>query len=158
MRWRDVKQNKIPKQEPQKGEVEEKFSGVTNFDKIKAFITDSFLLAMPILYIVVYLVMGDLSSFREDMLKGWLYFLIPLWLVVALFYTVAGQTPGMKAYDIKVVDIKTQKKPNFILASLRYIFFNISLMTIIGPFLMIFRRDKRGIHDLLSQTTLIKAS
>ncbi len=154
MRWRDVKQNRIPEQEP-KTKQKQSLPFASHPDKIKAFITDSFLLAMPIFYVVIYLVMGDLKSFNSDMLMGWIYIIVPLGIVNILFYTIAGQTPGMKAYDIKVIDIKTKEKPSFILSFLRFFFFNMTLLTIFGLFISFFRKDNRGIYDILSGTTLI---
>ncbi|MCH9813010.1 MAG: RDD family protein [Epsilonproteobacteria bacterium] len=157
MRWRDVKQNKIPAKS-EKFQSSEVLPYASHVDKIKAFITDTFLLSMPIFYIVIYLVMGDRESFQEDMILGWIYILGPLGIVIVLFYFMTGQTPGMKAYDIQVVDNNTIQKPTLILALLRFIFFNLILFTFIGLFFSFFRQDKRGIHDLLSGTSVIKTT
>ena len=161
MRWRDVKQNKIPKKEPKAAEsnkntLQYPFAGV--FDKLKAFITDSFLLAMPIFYIVIYLIMNGREGFREHMLAGWLYILIPLGIITTLFYIKTGQTPGYKAYDLKVIDVQTGEKPSWILALLRFLYFNILFFTFFGLFVPIFRKDHRGLHDLLSGTAVIKTT
>jgi len=157
MRWRDVKQNRISKKS-----IEEKLTPslpyASHMDKIKAFITDSFLLSMPIAYIVIYLVLGGREGFRDDMVMGWIYLLAPLGFIVILFYFIAGQTPGMKAYEIKVVDNKTGEKPSILLSALRFFFFNIVLFSFIGIFVSFFRDDRRGIHDILSGTSVIKAS
>jgi uncharacterized RDD family membrane protein YckC len=160
MRWRDVKQKRIPPQKEDGSENSTKNKSLYHFasitDKLKAFITDSFLLAMPIFYIVIYLVMNGREGFAQHMLLGWAYILIPLGIVVVAFYFISGQTPGLKAYDLKVIDIQTGKKPGLLLALLRFIFFNILFFTFIGLFLPFFRQDRRGIHDLLSGTAVIK--
>jgi hypothetical protein len=57
MRWRNIKQNKVSKKKPKK-DKKDLINYASHGDKIKAFITDSFLLAMPIFYFVIYLVMG----------------------------------------------------------------------------------------------------
>jgi len=158
MRWRDVKQNKIP---PQPGRQEKKenkpkyqFASIT--DKLKAFITDSFLLSMPVFYIVIYLVMNGREGFSHNMLLGWAYILVPLCVIVVTFYFVSGQTPGLKAYDLKVIDIQTGEKPGILLALLRFLYFNILFFTFFGLFVPFFRKDRRGLHDLLSGTAVIK--
>ena len=156
MRWRDVKQNKVTKKSV-KEESKTLLPYASYMDKIKAFITDSFLLSMPIAYIVIYLVFGGREGFRDDMFMGWIYLLAPLGVIVILFYCIAGQTPGMKAYEIKVVDNKTGEKPSILLSFLRFFFFNVVLFSFIGIFFGFFREDKRGIHDILSGTSVIKA-
>ena len=155
MRWRDVKQNKTTHIEEVK-EEKPTLPYASYGDKIKAFITDTFLLSMPILYVVIYLIFGDREGFQNDMLLGWFYILGPLGIIIILFYFIKGQTPGMKAYEIKVIDNKTGKKPSVLLAFLRFFFFNIVLFSFVGLFFSFLREDGRGIHDLLSGTSVIK--
>ncbi len=157
MRWRDVKQHKITHKE----EIQEKKPALpyaSYGDKIKAFITDTFLLSLPIFYVVIYLVFGNREGFQNDMLLGWFYILGPLGIVIVLFYFLSGQTPGMKAYEIKVIDNKTGEKPSLLLAILRFFFFNIVLFSFIGLFFSFLREDRRGIHDLFSGTSVIKST
>ena len=154
MRWRDVKQNKTThKQEP----IKKQTLPYASFgDKIKAFITDSFLLSMPIFYAVIYLILGGREGFEQNMLLGWGYILGPLAIIIVLFYFITGQTPGMKACDIKVIDNSTGEKPSLVLSFLRFFFFNIVLFSFVGLFFAFFRADGRGLHDLLSGTSVIK--
>lgn len=157
MRWRDVKQHRIPEKDDTL-KSQDILPYASHIEKIKAFITDTFLLSMPIFYVVIYLVMGDREGFREDMFLGWIYILGPLGIIIVLFYFLAGQTPGMKAYNIKVVESKTGEKPGLLLSILRFFFFNLVLFSVIGLFYSFFREDRRGIHDLLSGTSVIKTS
>ncbi len=157
MRWRDVKQNRIPQEETKEPEDNKPaYPYASVIERLKAFVTDSFLLAMPIFYIVIYLVMGSREGFAEHMLLGWAYILIPLGIVVVAFLVISGQTPGLKAYDLKVIDVQSGEKPGVILAVLRFVFFNILFFTFIGLFVPIFRKDGRGLHDLLSGTAVIR--
>jgi uncharacterized RDD family membrane protein YckC len=156
MRWRDVKQNKISKKEL----VENKkplIPYASTSLKIKAFITDSFLLAMPLFYIVIYLVMGGRDGFSENILLGWAYILIPLGVGLSLFYSIAGQSPGMKAQEIKVISNQTGEKPNIVSSVLRFVFFNMVFFSGLGLLIGFFTKDKRGLHDLLSGTSVIDA-
>ncbi len=158
MRWRDVKQNKTPqKEETITPTLSLPFASIP--DRIKAFITDSFLLAMPLFYVVVYLVFdglkGDVGVEGHKFL-AWMYILIPLGIIVSLFYIKTGQTPGMKAHSLKVIDNKTKEKPTIVLALLRFFFFNVAFFSFLGLFLGFFRNDGRGLHDLLSGTSIIK--
>ena len=89
------------------------------------------------------------------MLIGWSYILIPLAVIIILFYFISGQTPGLKAYDMKVIDNQTGEKPSLVLSILRFLYFNIIFFTFIGLFFPFFRKDRRGIHDLLSGTSVV---
>ncbi len=155
MRWRDVKQKRIPQKEQKDPSIQSKHNYASIVDRFKAFITDSFLVSMPIFYIVIYLIMDGREGFRENMLLGWAFILIPLAIIIILFYFISGQTPGLKAYDMKVIDNQTGEKPTLILSILRFLYFNVILFTFIGLFFPFLRKDKRGIHDLLSGTSVV---
>ena len=158
-RFRDVKQKKPvtgqskPKQ-PDKNQPEAlPYASIGS--KIKAFITDSFMLLMPIIYTVAYLVMGGLQNFSEHMMEGWIYILVPNFIVVFLFFWRSAQTPGCRAYTIKLVDSKTGEKAHPLAIALRYYFELISIITILGLVMAFFRKDRKCLHDLLSGTVLI---
>ncbi len=153
MRWRDIKKGKkrkIIKDE----EIESIHLNDVGFitDRIKAFITDSFMLTMPILYIIFYLVLDGREEFENDLLQGWLLVGIPHFIIVTLFLHLKAQTPGYKAYELELVDVKTKAKPSLILIIIRYFLVPISIMSLVGILLVYFRKDKRALHDLLSGT------
>ena len=115
------------------------------------------MLLMPIMYVVFYLVMGSREEFAEDKLIGWLYILLPLITVQTLFmYFGKGQTPGYRAYDLRVVDSKTFQQPPLFSIIFRNFAMILSLLTLVGWLMMFIRKDKKGLHDLLSQTTVIQ--
>jgi uncharacterized RDD family membrane protein YckC len=114
---------------------------------------------MPLFYIVVYLIFDGLrgeEGVEANRLLSWIYILVPLGLIVSLFYTISGQTPGLKSQNLKIIDNNSGKKPNFILSALRYIFFNIAFFSIVGLVVGLFREDRRGLADLFSGTSIIK--
>jgi uncharacterized RDD family membrane protein YckC len=147
LRWRDTKRGKFKKKKENK--PSRNISPIIN--RVKAFLTDSFMIFMPITYVVFYLIMGSRDVFRAHMLSGWFYILIPNFIIITLFLYIKGQTPGYKAYNIMLTDDKGGKPALFSLV-VRYIIFNISI--IIPPFFLItfFTKDKLGIHDILSRT------
>ncbi len=160
-RWRDIKQGKIStKENPKKSKSSNKNIDTTPYasimDKTKAFLTDTFMLAMPVMYAVIYLVMGSLKDAGANKATSWAYILLVLGILVVGFYIKSGQTPGLKAYDLQVIDIKTKQKPSIILAILRYLFFTMVIFSVVGLFVPFFRKDKRGVHDLLSGTAIVK--
>jgi uncharacterized RDD family membrane protein YckC len=157
-RFRDVKKGKIVNNQKSKTKQNNKsiLPFATNFQKTKAALTDSFMLLMPIMYIVFYLVMNGREDFAQHRLMGWVYILIPFIIIQSLFmYYGDGQTPGYKNYNLKVVDINTHKKPSLFSILFRNISMLLSIATIFGWLMMFFRKDKRGLHDILSNTAVI---
>jgi uncharacterized RDD family membrane protein YckC len=154
-RFRDVKQGKItqkPEQEKSKPSTENYASvGL----KVKAFLTDSFMLVMPIMYIVFYLIMDGREGFAAHRLIGWVYILIPLVIVQTIFMYRTGQTPGYRAYNITLIDEKTKKRPSLFVILFRNLSAILSLFTLIGWALMFFRKDNKTLHDLLSATAVV---
>ncbi len=123
--------------------------------KIKAFLTDSFMLAMPIMYVVFYLIMDGRDDFAQNRTLGWLYILIPLVLAQTAFMFKTSQTPGYRAYNIKVIDENTGERPSLFLILFRNFSAILSVLTLIGWLLMYFRKDHKNLHDLLSGTAVI---
>ncbi len=155
MRWRDVKQNRIPRKSRKKEKDREpKFKYGSMLARLKAFITDMFLIMMPIAYFVTYAVMGSKESFQASPMARWSLGII-YGIIVVTFWVKTGQTPGYKAYDLKVIDNETGEKPALLRAILRYLLFLISATSIVGVLVGYFRKDRKMFHDLFSKTTVI---
>ena len=151
-RFRDIKKG-IVKKEKKKEKI---VPFATNWQKTKSALTDTFMLLMPIMYGVVYIVMGSREEFRDNMLMGWIDILIPFIAIQsAFFYFGDGQTPGYKNYDLRVVDISTLERPPLIKIVIRNILMVFALISILGWAIMFIRKDKRGLHDILSDTAVI---
>jgi uncharacterized RDD family membrane protein YckC len=156
VRFRDLKHGKIPTDSPKKDRRTPP-SAPPYPDKrtrAKAFVTDSFMLLMPIMYIVFYLVMGGREGFAANKLLGWIDILVPLMFVQIAFLAKSGQTPGMRAYNIRLVDHATHAAPRFGQIVVRQILAPFSRLAL-GWVLMFLRADHRMPHELLSGTALI---
>jgi len=155
-RFRDIKQGRVTPAESRKSDKQgNKRQRATLGNRLKAAITDSFMLVMPLMYIVFYLVFGGREGFASHKLLGWIYILIPLILIQIIFMSRSkeGQTPGMRAYNLALVDLKTGKKPATGVIIYRQMLTLLSLVTF-GWMTMFFRKDRRTLHELLSHTTL----
>jgi len=158
-RFRDIKQGRttdVDTEEPKRKTTGSKLDYASVGEKVKAFLTDSFMLLMPIMYAVFYLVMGGREGFAEHKAVGWLYILVPLVIVQTIFMVKTGQTPGYRAYNIEVVDDTTGKRPSPFLILFRNLTAVLSMATLFGWMLMFFRKDNKNLHDLLSGTSVIK--
>ena len=151
-RFRDVKQGNIKTSVPN-DEMQFPYASVGM--KIKAFLTDSFMLVMPIMYVVFYLIMGGREGFSEHKAMGWIYILIPLVIVQTLFMFKTGQTPGYRAYNLSLIDTNSGKKPTLFIILFRNLSAILSLFTFFGWVIMFFRKDNKTLHDLLSGTAVI---
>ncbi len=155
-RFRDVKQGRVSQTLDKKHKQPKgKHYRATLGNRLKAAITDSFMLVMPLMYIVFYAVFGGREGFAKHMLLGWIYILLPLVIIQIIFmsHSKEGQTPGMRAYDLALVDIKTNEKPDTGIILYRQMLSIFSLVTF-GWATMFFRKDRRTLHDLLAGTTL----
>lgn len=154
-RFRNTKQGKTPTEK----EIKKSAPATVNYasvgSKIKAFLTDAFMLVMPIMYVVFYLIMDGREGFAENRLLGWIYILVPLVIVQTIFMYHTGQTPGYRAYNIKLIDENTKRKPSLFIILFRNLSAILSLFTLIGWTLMFFRKDHKTLHDLLSATTVV---
>ncbi len=153
MRWRDVKKGQIDlKEEPKKPS----FQSSPVLYRIKAFLTDSFMIAMPIIYIVFYAIMGSREEFRAHMLLGWVYILIPHFIVTTGFLYFKDQTPGYKAYNLKLVTFK-MKKPSFLQIAVRYVVFTLTIVIFPLLFITFFTKNRYGLQDIISRTVPINS-
>ena len=155
-RFRDVKQGKQQEETPKKVKktsTEDHYASVGL--KIKAFLTDAFMLLMPIMYVVFYMIMDGREGFAEEKMLGWVYILVPLIIVQTIFMTLTGQTPGYRAYNITLIDENTQEKPSLFVIIFRNLSAILSLFTLFGWLLMFFRKDNKTLHDLLSATAVV---
>ena len=155
-RFRDIKKGKAAEETSAKKSAPKlKRDYASKGNKLKAFLTDAFMLVMPIMYIVFYLVMGGREGFAEHKALGWLYILVPLVLVQTAFMYKTGQTPGYRAYEITLIDESTGRKPSLFIIFFRNTMAILSLFTIFGWLMMFFRKDSKTLHDLLSNTAVI---
>ena len=158
-RWRDVKKGNIKPQKlnnHQTNDEDDKFKlNASAFTQIKAVITDLFMIITPLVYISMYLLLGGREGFSENMVTGWSYILIPYFIITVLFLKIKGQTPGLKAYEVKLVNTKDHSDISIFQAVLRQLISILTTMSIIGLFLPFFRKDHRTIHDIIASTTII---
>jgi len=159
-RFRDLKQNRVTDNTTSVKKIAKPaipFAG--NGVRAKAFLTDIFMLFMPIMYIVIYLVMEGREGASHDKLLAWTYVMVPFLTIITIFMLMdSGRTPGARSQGLKVIDINTLEKPSFFST----VFRNVTLLftMFIPPFWLLpfFRKDGRMVHDYLSATCVIKES
>lgn len=154
-RFRNVKQGKPQKEISKSKRLPENADYASVGLKIKAFLTDAFMLLMPIMYIVFYVIMDGREDFAAHKMLGWSAILLPLVIVQTLFMYPAGQTPGYRAYNITLIDENTKEKPSLFVILFRNLAAILSLLTFAGWALMFFRKDNKTLHDLLSATAVV---
>ena len=143
-----------------------------------ASLLDTFILALPIA-VVIYFISGgewfDFSTYQQNLqmamsgnvhaldqqpktsLKWEIIFEIIVLVITIVFWKqFKGATPGKKILHIKIVDAKTFKdisNQQAITRSLGYI--PSTLLLGLGFLIIIFRKDKRSLHDILANTAVI---
>jgi uncharacterized RDD family membrane protein YckC len=150
MRFRKLKQ-KTKQKKTQKVEV----VYASYPDKIKALITDLFMIYAPILYVIAYIVMGGKDAFQSSQIAP-LAGVTLYGLIYAVLLAKFGQTPGKKAYALKVVDDKTFQNISFFRAFIRFVAFLFSATIVLGLLTPFYRKDKKALHDIICSTVEIK--
>jgi len=151
-RFRDIKQGKTTKIKEKK--ERDNLNYVNKRDYFKAFLTDSFMLLMPIMYIVFYVVFSGRESFAEHKVLGWIYILLPLAIIESIFLIKSAQTPGMRAYNIKLIFLPTKQKPPVSTIVLRQILSKIAFLTFTW-IVIFFNKNSRTFQDIIAGTAIV---
>jgi len=98
-----------------------------------------------------------LASQPQTSLKWELLFEISVLVVTVIFWKKwRGATPGKKFVHIKIVDAKTFENIDNKQAITRSFGYIVSTMLFLVGFIMVaFRKDKRGLHDMLASTVVV---
>lgn len=167
MRWRTLKTKK--QSYPQNKKLKTLFAPF--WPRAAGFITDIFMIGLPISLLTMVIFGYDQmhSASGLDVLvhdpkaqtnppnpiasitQITLFLITYVWL-----WHTSGQTPGKKLSRIRVVDAQTLQNASVLKLTLRFIGYFISLITLVGFFIGLFRKDKRTLHDLISGTAVIR--
>jgi uncharacterized RDD family membrane protein YckC len=158
-RWRDTKRGK---------NIQYKKQNVTSasslncsdrlLPRFKAFLTDTFMITMPLIYIVFYFIFGSREEFAMHKVMGWFYIFAPHFSVILTLWLFKQQTPGLKAYDLVLIDSKTGEVPSLLALISRYINTAISIALIIPLILPFFHKQKKTLQDIVSGTCIKQLS
>ncbi|WP_324172108.1 RDD family protein [Sulfurimonas sp.] len=148
MRFRNIKN----KQNTDK--VKPKYIHASVVNRIKAFITDMFMIYMPVMFIVTYVIVSGKDALQASEFAP-LLGTLTYGVIYSIFLSKLGQTPGKKAYNLKVVNAKTGEYIGFFRAMLRFVAFLFTATTILGLFVSFYTKDRRALHDLVSGTLVV---
>ncbi|WP_221279569.1 RDD family protein [Helicobacter gastrocanis] len=131
------------------------FKALHGFERIKAFITDLFMLYTPLLYVVTYVILGSAQAFRQNQMAVFAC-VAGFGLLSSVFLCVGGQTPGLRYVGLKLVCAKSRDKVGFFRALLRFFVWLLVASTLIGLLLPLMRPNMRLWHDALCNTAMQK--
>lgn len=150
MRFRNIKKNR----KPAESKESQKLTYAPYSYRVKAFITDMFMIYAPILYIITYVAMSGKEDFQSSQLAPFAGVVL-YGTIYAILLSKFGQTPGKKAYEIKVVDTKTGEYLSFFRAIFRFVAFLFTATTLLGLFVPFYRKDKKALHDLICGSLVV---
>jgi uncharacterized RDD family membrane protein YckC len=115
-----------------------------------------------LIVLVIAALVGLVGSLFGELRPQWLVALLAAvgWLLVivsyfALFWSVAGQTPGMRLMRLRVID-GSGEPPHLVRALVRVGGLALAIIPLGAGFLpVLFDSRRRGVHDLLARTTVI---
>lgn len=121
--------------------------------RFRALLIDIFLIYVPILY-AFYFVLGSSEAFvGSDFVPFFCTFLFGF--IQALFLNFKAQSPGFRAYDLYLMDLRTGARPGFLRILLRYVLFIVSFGLLFGFFVSFLRKDGLNFHDILTQSCVV---
>jgi uncharacterized RDD family membrane protein YckC len=149
------------------------------WERLVASLLDTVILAVPIGIVVYILSDGqwmDFSQFQDaikmaqygnadainqmpqtDMTWEILFELLMAAVIIIFWKRWAGATPGKKMVGIEVVNFKDNGELNNKQMIIRYVGYIVSTLPfLIGFFMVLFRSDRRALHDLLADTAVIR--
>ncbi|PAF42733.1 RDD family protein [Helicobacter sp. 11S03491-1] len=124
------------------------------FRRIKAFITDLFMIYTPILYVVTYLILGSAEKFRHDQVSIFICLLL-YGIISAIFIAISSQTPGLRYMEL-AISAPNGKKIGFFKALIRFFIWIFGVAILLGLITPFFRKDKKCLHDIICNTTLVQ--
>lgn len=130
--------------------------------RVKAFITDMFMINMPILYLTTYIFLDGKDAFTHNQIAI-LACGISYGIITSLFFAISSQTPGYRYAQLKLVRFSedsqslSKHKVGFIRVFVRYVFWIIGTSFLFGIVIGILRTDGRCLHDVLCDTCVIDA-
>ncbi|TLD82066.1 RDD family protein [Helicobacter sp. MIT 05-5293] len=157
-RWREVKKSPSSKQpDLPKGifggmPLKAKLQSIYATERIKAFITDMFMINMPILYLTTYIFLDGKDAFTQNQ-SAILACGLCYGIIIALFLAFSAQTPGYRYMRIKLLK-DDEQKVGFIRAFVRYLLWIVGTTFLFGLVMGILRRDGKCFHDWLCSTQI----
>jgi len=156
MRWRDAK--KRVKEVELEREVEailpKKGYYAGWWTRALALLIDTFMILIPINILIGFIFGYEALKDPENLVVG--SFQIALYSSVTVLLWKYFHTPGKKALGLHIVESKSFTKPPLWKLVVRFISYFLSMISIVGFFIGLFRKDKRALHDLISGTVVIQ--
>lgn len=171
MRWREIKKAKQPASSAKETPPAVHYAGF--WPRVLGFVTDLFMIGMPVSLLMMMMfgyestksagALDVLTQNQEalahapDPTASIMQFVLSL-LIYVVFWRISGQTPGKKMAQTKVVDAKTLERASWLQLVIRFIGYFISILSLVGFFIGLMRKDRRTLHDLISRTAVIYES
>jgi len=128
---------------------------------IRAFasIIDSLVLGIPMILVFLVIFGANIEIIQEETLSTsfqLLEKLLFMLVTIVLWLKWGGKTPGKALLGIRIVNGDNMGDLTPKQAILRYIGYFVSIFILfIGFFMIAFRKDKRGLHDMIANTYVI---
>jgi len=169
MRWRDIKKNSTTSTAQHRAQSPQiRYAGF--WSRVMGITTDVFIIGLPISILMMFIFGHDqmesagaldvlmhaeaAQTNAPDPIASILQ--IVLWMSITVtLWNKTGQSPGMKMARIQVVDASTLEKASLAKLIIRFVGYMVSILSLVGFFIGLFRKDKRALHDLISGTAII---
>lgn len=120
--------------------------------RVVASFIDNVILLLPLMFFVIHF---DIDT--ENNIFSSLTNILIVLIFVSLWVKWNGKTPGKALLGIKIISIKKDSEQiTFFQGLIRYFGYILStILFFVGFIIIAFRKDKRGLHDLISDTCVV---
>lgn len=132
-------------------------------ERLKAFITDMFMINMPLLYLTTYVFLDGKEAFTHNQ-SAIFACGIGYGFITSLFLALSTQTPGYRYMRLRLVQDShtnnptqncTYHKVGFLRVCARYVLWVVGTSFLFGILIGLLRRDGKCLHDVLCKTQVI---
>lgn len=120
--------------------------------RVVASFIDNVILLLPLMFLIFYF-----NIDTENNIFSLLTNISIVLIFVSLWVKWNGKTPGKALLGIKIISIKKDSEQiTFFQGLIRYFGYILStILFFVGFIIIAFRKDKRGLHDLISDTCVV---
>jgi uncharacterized RDD family membrane protein YckC len=121
-----------------------------------ALLIDTFIILFPI-NLLIGLIFGYETLKNPHNLKAGILQIV-LYSLITIILWYFNKSAGKKGLNLFIVEANTFKKPPLWRLIIRFFSYFLSMISLIGFFIGLFRKDKRTLHDLISGTVVVRKS
>lgn len=123
--------------------------------RVAALMVDTFMILFPITFVLIFVFGYTELKVEKPVLAGVAQMALYGAVVIRLWVK-KGYTPGKKVMRLIVLDTTSGKTMHLAQACWRFCAVFVSIVSVVGLLLPVFRKDKKTLHDIISNSRVVR--